>query len=146
MVPSTASTKRYGSPGVALALAVPPRQTAAQGPATARVTEVIARGTDPDVRTAGAMSAAEGIGHARSLVADMRRTVQGLAAQYGETVDIHRLKDDVARLAADLNLLASAAPRTPGGPAEVVYIPDDDYADDFWAEADDEGLGAQGRG
>ncbi len=92
------------------------------------------------------MSSQETIAHARSLVADMRRTVQGLAAQYGETVDVHRLKDDVARLAADLNLLASGSPRTAGGQHEVVYIPDDDYADDFWAEADDEGLGHQGRG
>ena len=92
------------------------------------------------------MSGAEGVAHARSLVGDLRRTVQGLAAQYGETVDVHRLKDDVARLAADLNLLAAASPRSAGGHHEVVYIPDDDYADDFWAEADDEGLGAQGRG
>lgn len=92
------------------------------------------------------MSTAEGITHARALVADLRRTVQGLAAQYGQTVDVHRLKDDVARLAADLNLLASASPRTASGQHEVVYISDDAYADDFWAEADDEGLGARGRG
>jgi len=92
------------------------------------------------------MSATEAMAHARSLVADLRRTVQGLGAQYGETVDVHRLKDDVARLAADLNLLAAGSPRSAGGQTEVVYIPDDDYADDFWAEADDEGLGAQGRG
>jgi hypothetical protein len=92
------------------------------------------------------MSSAETVAHARSVVAELRRTVQALAVQYGETVDVHRLKDDVARMAADLNLLASASPRSPGGQQEVVYIPDDDYGTDFWAEADDEGLGAQGRG
>ncbi len=91
------------------------------------------------------MSPAEGIAHARTLVADLRRTVKGLAAQYGDTVDVHRLKDDVARLAADLNLLSAVPPRPPGVQSEVVYITDDDYADGFWAEADDEGLGAQGR-
>lgn len=91
------------------------------------------------------MSSTETIAHARSLVADLRRTVRGLAAQYGETVDVHRVKDDVARLAADLNLLAAVSPRRADGQHEVVYIPDDDYAEGFWAEADDEGLGHQGR-
>lgn len=92
------------------------------------------------------MGSAEAVTHARSVVAELRRSVQALAAQYGETVDVHRLKDDVARVAADLNLLAAAAPRSPGAQQEVVYISDDEYGTDFWAEADDEGLGAQGRG
>ncbi len=91
------------------------------------------------------MTAQSDITHARSLVSDLRRTLLSLSADYGDTVDIHRLKDDVARLAADLNLLAQTAPRQgAAGDAEVVYIPDDDYSSDFWADSDDEGLGASG--
>jgi len=92
------------------------------------------------------MTAESDIARMRTLVAELRRTLVSLAADYGDTVDIHRLKDDVARLAADLSLLASASPRH-GAPAEaeIVYISDEDYAPDFWADSDDEGLGAPGR-
>lgn len=92
------------------------------------------------------MTAESDIAHARSLVADLRRTLLSLSADYGDTVDVHRLKDDVARLAADLNLLAESVPRRgAAGDSEVVYISDDDYSADFWADSDDEGLGAPGR-
>ena len=92
------------------------------------------------------MTAESDITHARLLVADLRRTLLLLSADYGDTVDMHRLKDDVARLAADLNLLAESAPRrAAAGDGEVVYISDDAYSSDFWADSDDEGLGAPGR-
>ena len=85
---------------------------------------------------------------AHDVLAELRRVVLRIQARYGDTVDVHRLRDDVARASADLRLLARAAPRrTAGAPSadEVVYIPDDDYNSDFWADADDEGLGAPGR-
>jgi hypothetical protein len=86
---------------------------------------------------------------ARDVLADLRRVVLRLQSHYGDTVDLHRLRDDVARAASDLELLARSVPRGTGGgtPAEgeVVYITDDDYGSDFWADADDEGLGAHGR-
>ena len=83
---------------------------------------------------------------AREVLADLRRVVLRLQARYGDTVELHRLRDDVARADADLNLLARSSPRpgdAPGG--DVVYIPDDEYGSDFWADADDEGLGSKGR-
>ena len=84
---------------------------------------------------------------AREVLADLRRVVLRLQARYGDTVELHRLRDDVARADADLNLLERSSPR-PAGDAtggDVVYIPDDEYGSDFWADADDEGLGSKGR-
>ncbi len=81
---------------------------------------------------------------AATAVADLRRCVAGLQTRFGDTVDVRRLRDDVARLVADLNLLAGEVPATGGAkPAEIVYIPDEDYDPSFWADAEDEGLGAR---
>lgn len=86
------------------------------------------------------------LAHARSLVGDLRRTVLSLGAEHGATVDVQRLRDDVARLAADLNLLAASKPAAAGTvDAEIVYISDEEYSPGFWADSDDEGLGAPGR-
>lgn len=87
------------------------------------------------------------IASAESALADLRRAVIRLQAHYGDTVDLHRLRDDVARAAADLTLLQRSTPRPSGAadPGEVVYIPDGDYGREFWADAEDEGLGAPGR-
>ena len=77
-------------------------------------------------------------------LAALRTSVLALQTHCGETVDVQRLKDDVARVASDLALLArQVGASTPT--AEKVYIPDGDYDPSFWAEADDEGLGAPGR-
>jgi hypothetical protein len=76
----------------------------------------------------------------------LRSSVLGLQTHLGETVDVLRLKDDVARVASDLALLArqlGAGEPTPT--PEKVYIPDGDYDPSFWADAEDEGLGAPGR-
>lgn len=83
---------------------------------------------------------------ARDALADLRRAVLRLQTVYGATVDVHRLRDDVARASADLDLLARTVPSgSSSGEQEVVYISDDDYGTEFWAGADDEGLGAHGR-
>ncbi|HKG50080.1 MAG TPA: hypothetical protein VKB14_06550 [Actinomycetales bacterium] len=79
-------------------------------------------------------------------LAALRSSVLCLQTHLGETVDVQRLKDDVARVASDLGLLArqiGASEPTPT--AEKVYIPDGDYDPSFWADAEDEGLGAPGR-
>jgi hypothetical protein len=79
-------------------------------------------------------------------LASLRASVLGLQSRLGETLDVQRLKDDVARVAADLGLIAQqcgASAPTPN--AEKVYIPDGDYDPSFWADAEDEGLGAPGR-
>jgi hypothetical protein len=93
------------------------------------------------------MTASEDLAAAAEHVSALRDTVASLQAHVGETVDVVRLKDDLARLVTDLHLVARAsgladAP-TPSG--EKVYIPDGDYDPSFWQDADDEGLGAIGR-
>lgn len=80
-------------------------------------------------------------------VGQLRECVESMQANLGETVDVQRLKEDVTRLAADLSLLARANGLGPATaqPSEIIYICDEDYDPSFWAGADDEGLGANGR-
>ena len=79
-------------------------------------------------------------------LASLRASVLGLQSRLGETLDVQRLKDDVARVAADLGLIAQqCGTSVPTPNAEKVYIPDGDYDPSFWADAEDEGLGAPGR-
>ncbi|MEO7744670.1 MAG: hypothetical protein ABIV05_00425 [Actinomycetota bacterium] len=79
-------------------------------------------------------------------VATLRASVLRLQGRLGDTVDAQRLRDDVARVNADLALLARAArEHLPVQEAEKIYIPDGDYDPSFWTDAEDEGLGARGR-
>ena len=93
------------------------------------------------------MTVSDDLAAAAREVAALRRSVAGIQARLGETLDVQRLKEDVARVAADLNLLARAAGMRhgPAQPGEIVYIPDEDYDPALWADADDEGLGSHGR-
>jgi hypothetical protein len=93
------------------------------------------------------MTASEDLAAAAVHVSALRDAVASLQAHVGETVDVGRLKDDVARLRADLTLVARASGLTdaPALPQEKVYIPDGDYDPSFWHDADDEGVGALGR-
>jgi hypothetical protein len=94
------------------------------------------------------MSVNDELETAAGAVASLRRSVASLQGRLGDTVDVQRLKDDVTRVAADLNLLARGAGPPPAGaaqPGEIVYIPDEDYDPSFWADAEDEGLGTHGR-
>jgi len=82
----------------------------------------------------------------RDALTELRRAVVRLEASHGDSVDMRRLRDDVARTSADLDLVArSSSAASRGGDEKVVYIPEGDYGMDFWADADDEGLGAHGR-
>ena len=83
----------------------------------------------------------EAAGH----VAGLRHCVAGLKDDLGTTIDVQRIRDDVARLADDLDLLARGAgvgdsSRT-GAPGEIVFIPDDDYDPTLWSDVEDEGVG-----
>jgi hypothetical protein len=93
------------------------------------------------------MTANDDLATAARLLAELRDDVASLQAHLGETIDVQRLKDDVTRLAADLNLVARSEGlrHGPAQPGEIIYIPDEDYDPSFWADADDEGLGATGR-
>lgn len=93
------------------------------------------------------MTPTDDLAAAESALVDLRRAVIRVQAHYGDTVDVHRLRDDVARVAADLTLLQRSTPSAGGGTGagDVVYIPDGDYGREFWADAEDEGLGAPRR-
>jgi hypothetical protein len=92
------------------------------------------------------MTVDDDLGRAAAAAGALRRAVASLQGRLGETVDVRRLVDDVARLESDLELLrATAGGRGPAGtPAEVVYIPEGDYDPALFAGADDE-LGPHGR-
>lgn len=91
------------------------------------------------------MGVNENLTAAAGHVAGLRKAVTHLAHDLGNTIDIQRLRDDVVRLADDVDLVARAAgvgsQDRAGGPGEVVFINDEDYDPTMWADADDEGLG-----
>lgn len=79
----------------------------------------------------------------------LERATAGLRAHLGDDLDANRLEEDVRRLAASIALLRRQVPDTErpepatGPPRQV--IPDGEYDPAFFADADDEGLGAQSR-
>jgi hypothetical protein len=94
------------------------------------------------------MTVEEDLGRAAAAVAAVRRSVGALQSRLGDTLDVRRLTEDVARLEADLDILGATvgAGRAVRGEkrTDVVYIPEGDYDPSFWAGADDE-LGPHGR-
>ncbi|MFP5336671.1 MAG: hypothetical protein ACLGIV_15300 [Actinomycetes bacterium] len=91
------------------------------------------------------MTVKDDLAAAARAVADLRNATAGLEARLGNTVDVRRLKDDVARFTADLQLIAHGTQVDVAGPQETVYIPEGDYDPSLWADAEDEGLGTRGR-
>jgi len=93
------------------------------------------------------MSVRDDLTAAAGHVAGLRRAVTGLSKELGNTIDLQRLRDDVVRLADDVDLVARAAgvgsQDRAGAPGEIVFIPDEDYDPAMWADADDE-AGHQG--
>ncbi len=77
---------------------------------------------------------------AREAVRALERVVAALGSHYGDSVDARRLKADVERVAQDLELLCGAEPATPAAP-RLQVIDDAVYPQDFWMDAEDEGLG-----
>ena len=94
------------------------------------------------------MQVVDDVKAARRAVQELSAAVAGLTRHYPDTVDVRRLKADVARLDDDLDLLCGTAlPQEappPPKPARQV-IPDHSYAHDFWMDAEDEGLGRSDR-
>lgn len=83
---------------------------------------------------------------ARRAVKDLRSAIDALTRHYSDSVDVRRLRADVGRLDEDVDLLCgSAVPRTPADRPPLEVIPDNEYAHDFWMDAEDEGLGQSHR-
>ena len=89
------------------------------------------------------VSLQEDVAAARRAVVALEEATAALSRHYNDTVDVRRLKADVARLSGDLDLLCGAPPSTLSEPLEI--IPDTEYSHDFWMDAEDEGLGASNR-
>ena len=89
------------------------------------------------------MSLQEDAAAARRAVVALEEATAAVVRHYDDTVDVRRLKADVARLSGDLDLLCGAPPSTRSEPLEI--IPDTEYSHDFWMDAEDEGLGAANR-
>jgi hypothetical protein len=81
---------------------------------------------------------------ARDAVRSLKQAVDVLARRYPDTVDLRRLRSDVARLDEDLDLLCGRAVQEPASRPPLEVIPDKEYAQDFWMDAEDEGLGRSG--
>ena len=84
---------------------------------------------------------------ARRAVQTLKQAVDALSRHYSDTVDVRRLKADVARLDEDVDLLCgSALPRESADlPRTLEVIPDKEYDHDCWRDAEDEGLGRSDR-
>jgi hypothetical protein len=85
------------------------------------------------------MTISDELDRTRSALQALENSLVALKNRIGRHVDVLRLLDDLQRCRADLRRLEGQvrAPRR----QELVVIPDGDYAHDFWAEAEQEGLG-----
>lgn len=86
------------------------------------------------------MAVQDDVAAAREAVRALERAVATVAGYYPNHVDARRLQSDVARVAEDLHLLVGQEP-VHTAPSRLETIDDRVYPQDFWVDADDEGLG-----
>jgi hypothetical protein len=67
----------------------------------------------------------------------LQAAVTALGVHYHECLDLRRLREDVARVGVDLDLLSAALAETPEAP-ESVPASGHDYDPAFWADGDDD--------
>ncbi len=81
----------------------------------------------------------------REAVTTLEHAVHALAGRFGDTLDARRLTVDVERVRQDLDLLAGAPAAESPEPGPVMQvmetIDDTAYPQEFWIDAEDEGLG-----
>lgn len=86
------------------------------------------------------MAVQDDVARAREAVRALERAVAAVAGHYPQSVDARRLQSDVARVAEDLHLLVGREP-VHEAPSRLESIDDRVYPQEFWVDADDEGLG-----
>jgi len=86
------------------------------------------------------MGVQDDVAAAREAVRALERAVAAVTGHYPASVDARRLQSDVARVAEDLHLLAGQQPAVQT-PPRLEVIDDSVYPQDFWVDAEDEGLG-----
>jgi hypothetical protein len=88
------------------------------------------------------MAVQDDVTAARNALRALERAVKELHAPFGGSLDVRRLALDVERVSQDLELLAgSLGPAPTGAPPKLQVIDDTVYPQDFWMDAEDEGLG-----
>ncbi|MCW2501389.1 MAG: uncharacterized protein JWN87_3065 [Frankiales bacterium] len=87
------------------------------------------------------MAVQDDVTTARDALRALERAVATVSGHYGDAVDARRLRLDLERVSQDLDLLCGrdSAPPPPAAPLQV--IDDTTYPQDFWMDAEDEGLG-----
>jgi hypothetical protein len=86
------------------------------------------------------MAVQDDVATAREAVRALERAAATVAGYYPQSVDARRLQSDVARVAEDLALLVGQEPVSQA-PPRLEVIDDTVYPQDFWMDAEDEGLG-----
>ncbi|MCW2598704.1 MAG: hypothetical protein JWM02_533 [Frankiales bacterium] len=79
---------------------------------------------------------------ARQAVRALDHAVKALTGHFGDSVDARRLKVDAERVAQDVELLCGRELTPPPEPSPGLQVIDDTvYPQEFWMDAEDEGLG-----
>ncbi|MCW2807713.1 MAG: hypothetical protein JWQ93_1668 [Marmoricola sp.] len=88
------------------------------------------------------MAVQDDVAAAREAIRALKRATVALVRHHGDSVDTRRLIVAVDRVAEDLDLLVgNDAASTPAAPPKLQVIDDSAYPQDFWMDAEDEGLG-----
>ena len=69
----------------------------------------------------------------------LENAARGVARHHGDHVDAHRLMLDIDRVRQDMELLCGQ--EAPPAAPRLQVIDDTAYPQDFWMDAEDEGLG-----
>ena len=77
---------------------------------------------------------------ARNALRTLERAVAAVVVHYGDAVDAKRLRMDLERVSHDLDLLCGGE-NVPSAAPRLQVIEDTAYPQDFWMDAEDEGLG-----
>ncbi|MET7638275.1 hypothetical protein [Streptomyces sp. NPDC005438] len=92
------------------------------------------------------MSFHDELANAQQSLNTLSNHVAQLEQRGGQTLEIRRVRSDIAHLRESLDLLRAAAGESPSKTApELVTIPDAPYDSTLWTDAEDEGLGARDR-
>ncbi|MQY13560.1 hypothetical protein SRB5_37080 [Streptomyces sp. RB5] len=92
------------------------------------------------------MSLHEELTAAQRCLDDLARTIGRLEAAVGPgTLEIRRVRTDSEHLRESLALLRECTPAAKPAEREWITVPDQPYDRSLWTDADDEGLGVQGR-
>ena len=86
------------------------------------------------------MGQQEDVASARDALRALDRATAAVSSHYGDSVDAKRLRLDVERVSQDLDLLCGSE-NTPPPALRLQVIEDTAYPQDFWMDAEDEGLG-----